>query len=231
MAEQFEAKPLRFEATKSSGSVSALLMKPDEAFCLLAFAHGAGADMRNPFMENMSLELAFRRIATLRYQFPYTEKKLRRPDPGPVLITTVRSAIAFAEEAGKGIPLLAGGKSMGGRMTSMAASEKALPGVRGIVFFGFPLHPSGAPSTERAQHLADVPVPMLFLQGTRDALATFSLLQPVCGALGERATLIPVGDADHSFHVPKKTGRSPAEIMKQLADAVEEWTIRLLGSR
>jgi len=228
---QLQSKQLFFEATKSSGKVSALLMKPGDASCLLVFAHGAGADMRHPFMESISGGLAARGIASLRYQFPYTEKMMRRPDPQPVLLATVRSAIAFAAGVSDGLPLLAGGKSMGGRMTSLAEAEGPLPGVRGIVFFGFPLHPSGAPSTKRAEHFASVQVPMLFLQGTRDALADLSLLRPVCEGLGNRSTLIIIDEADHSFDVPKRTGKSPAAAIAELADAVAAWSMRVTGSR
>jgi predicted alpha/beta-hydrolase family hydrolase len=224
MTAQLKPKPLAFQATKSTGTVSALLLKPKDATCLLAFAHGAGAGMRHHFMEDMSHELASLGIATLRYQFPYTEKGSRRPDPKPILLATVRSAAAFAVEVSDGLPLLAGGKSMGGRMTSLAASEEQLPGVRGIVFFGFPLHSAGEPSTERAAHLSNVKLPMLFLQGTRDALADLSLLKPICRKLGKRATLHVIDDADHSFHVPKKSGRSDGDVLTELATTAAKWT-------
>ncbi len=222
-------KPLAFQATKSAGPVSALLLKPQHATCLLAFAHGAGADMRHHFMENMSHELALHGIATLRYQFPYTEKGSRRPDPKPILLATVRSAVAFALEVSDGLPLFAGGKSMGGRMTSLAASEEPLPGVRGIVFFGFPLHPAGEPSTERAEHLSNVKLPMLFLQGTRDSLADLSLLKPICKKLGKRVSLFVIDEADHSFHVPKKSGKSEEEIMAELAKTVATWSADIVS--
>jgi len=220
-------KQLAFEATKSTGTVSALLTKPKDASCFLVFAHGAGADMRNPFMEGMSQELAFRGVATLRYQFPYTEKGSRRPDPRPILLATVRSALTFAKDLSEGLPLLAGGKSMGGRMTSLTMSEERSPGIQGIVFFGFPLHPAGSRSTERAEHLSNLNVPMLFLQGTRDALADLSLLKDICKMLGKRATLIVVEDADHSFHVPKRTRKRSEDILSDLAVAVADWSRRI----
>jgi predicted alpha/beta-hydrolase family hydrolase len=225
-----EAKQLAFEATRSAGSVGALLLKPEGASALLIFAHGAGADMRNRFMENVSHELASRGIATLRYQFPYSEKGSLRPDPQPILLATVRSAVAFAKDVSGGLPLFAGGKSMGGRMTSLAQSVEPLPGIQGIAFFGFPLHPAGAPSTARAEHLSNVTIPMLFLQGTRDMLADLSLLRPICGSLGKRATLVIVDEADHSFRVPKRTGKSAANISADLAAAVADWLNRLAGA-
>jgi predicted alpha/beta-hydrolase family hydrolase len=227
---RLEAKQLAFEATKSAGTVSALLLKPQGASCLLIFAHGAGADMRNQFLESVSHELASRGIGTLRYQFPYSEKKSRRPDPQPILLATVRSAVAFAKDVSEGLPLFAGGKSMGGRMTSLAQSIEPPAEIKGIVFFGFPLHPAGAPSTAGAEHLSNVKVPMLFLQGTRDALADLSLLRPICNSLGDRATLVVVDEADHSFRVPKRTGRSAADIFAELAAAVADWSTRLPGT-
>jgi len=222
------AKPLSFPTTKSPAPLSALLLKPKNATCLLAFAHGAGADMRHRFMESMSHELATHGIATLRYQFPYTEKGSKRPDPKPVLLATVRSAIELAREVGEGLPLFAGGKSMGGRMTSLAASEEPLTGVRGIAFLGFPLHPAGEPSTARAEHLSNVKLPMLFLQGTRDQLADLSLLKPICKKLGKRATLHIIEGADHSFHVPKKSGTTDEEVLTELAATVLQWLAGIL---
>jgi len=217
------AEKLRFKATDRTGDVSALLQLPPAARCLLVLGHGAGAGMTHPFMEDLAERLARRSIATLRYQFPYMEQGKRPPNPAPVLKDTVRSAVAAAAEIGKGLPLLAGGKSMGGRMTSLAASEEALPGVQGLVFFGFPLHPAGKPGDERAKHLADVAVPMLFLQGTRDRLADLELLRPVCRGLGRRSTLEILGQADHSFQVPKRSGIDPQDVMERLADAVLSW--------
>ncbi|MFN0159432.1 MAG: alpha/beta family hydrolase [Bacteroidota bacterium] len=182
-------KSLTFIATKSSGRVSALLMKPRDAQCLLVLAHGAGAGMKHPFMESICSLLGENHVATFRYQFPYMENGTKRPDPKPVLHATVRSAVEQATKLADGLPIFAGGKSMGGRMTSAAASDSPLEGVKGIIFFGFPLHPAGAPSTSRADHLSSVRVPMLFLQGTRDTLADLSLLKPVCHGLGKKATL------------------------------------------
>lgn len=222
-----DIKKLAFQASESAGSVSALLIKPNDATALFLFVHGAGTDMRHTFMEGASRKLATRGIATLRYNFPYTEKGLKRPDPKPLLLATVRAAVAFANEIGGGLPLFAGGKSMGGRMTSLAASEEPLPGVQGLVFFGFPLHPAGEPSTERAGHLANVNLPMLFLQGTRDALADMSLLKPVCKKLGRRATLHLVDEADHAFHVPKRTGKTDEDVLTELAATVASWSARI----
>ena len=165
------AEPLSFVATAGKGRVSALLSRPGSARWLLVFGHGAGAGMRHRFMQDMSARLAAAGLATLRYQFPYMEAGSRRPDARPILLATVRAAVDAARAAVPELPLLAGGKSMGGRMTSLAAAAAPLPGVRGLVFFGFPLHPAGRPSTERAEHLERVQLPMLFLQGERDRLA------------------------------------------------------------
>lgn len=216
-------RTVRLAVSPSSGTVSGILLRPPDARALLVFAHGAGADMRHAFMEGVATTLAERHIATLRYNFPYTENGLRRPDSKPVLLATVRSAIHFANRVRGPLPLFAGGKSMGGRMTSAAAAEEPLPNVAGIIFFGFPLHPAGAPSTERAAHLAEVTAPMLFLQGTRDLLADLTLLKPELSNLGTRASLHVVEGADHSFHVPKRTGRSDNEVLAELAGVVSEW--------
>ena len=183
-----QAEPLSFPATTAKGTVSALLCCPDDARWLLVFAHGAGAGMRHRFMQDMSACLAAAGIATLRFQFPYMEVGGRRPDARPVLLATVRAAVDAARAAAPELPLLAGGKSMGGRMTSLAAAEAPLPGVRGLVFFGFPLHPAGRPATERAAHLQRVHLPMLFLQGERDKLADLDLLRPVCAKHGASAS-------------------------------------------
>jgi predicted alpha/beta-hydrolase family hydrolase len=216
-----------FPATAKQGDVSALLLRPAGARWLLVFAHGAGAGMRHRFMAAMSAALTEQRIATFRYQFPYMEAGGRRPDSRATLLTTVRSAIAAARAAAPDLPLLAGGKSMGGRMTSLAAAEAPLEGVLGLVFFGFPLHAAGRPSSERGAHLADVGVPMLFLQGERDQLADLALLRPVCAGLGERASLHVVPTADHSFHVLKRSGRTDAEVLVELAATVAAWSARL----
>ena len=218
-----KVKPLQFEATQSSGKVSALLTLPKDPGWLLVLAHGAGAGMRHRLMDQISETLAGEGIGTFRYQFPYMESGSRRPDPKPVLYATVRSAVSTAAKLAGGLPLLAGGKSMGGRMTSMASAEGPLDGVTGIVFVGFPLHPAGQPSTERAAHLQKVTLPMLFLQGTRDTLADLTLLKPVCKALGKRATLHIIDGADHSFHVLKSSGKSDEAIRTELAQTTKTW--------
>ena len=218
---------LRIPVSPSGGEVSALLALPDAARFLLVLAHGAGADMNHPAMAAIADVLAECRVGTFRYQFPYTEKGNRAPSPRPLLLDTVRSAIAAASEYADKATLLAGGKSMGGRMTSLAAAESTLPGVAGLVFFGFPLHPSGKPSAERADHLARVEKPMLFLQGTRDKLADLELLRPVCRRLGTRGTLHVVDGADHSFHMLKRSGRSDEDVLAELAQTVETWAVGL----
>ena len=220
---KFELNEHRFEATTSSGDVSALLMRPLGADCLLVLAHGAGAGMRHPFMEALAARLADLRIATFRYQFPYIENGRRRPDYQPILLKTVRSAVGAASAVSDGLPLYAGGKSMGGRMTSLAASKGALSTIRGIVFFGFPLHSAQKPGIERSEHLRGVRVPLLFLQGTRDRMAPLDLLEPVCRDLGQRATLHRVEGADHGFHVLKRSGRTDDEVQDQLAGATRSW--------
>lgn len=207
--------------------VSSLLLKPARLSALYVLAHGAGAGMRYPFMESIAQHLAAQGIGTLRYQFPYTEKGGRRPDPEPVLLATVRAAILAGGEAADGAPLLAGGKSMGGRMTSRAAAAEPLLGVSGIVFLGFPLHPAGQPGVSRAEHLARVDLPMLFLQGTRDTLADLTLLRPIVEQLGARATLRVIEDADHSFHVLKRSGRTDEQVLDELARAIAEWREKL----
>lgn len=220
------ATELRFQASRSSGEVSALLERPDSARWLMVLGHGAGAGMRHHFMQDAVAALASHQIATFRYQFPYMEKRTSRPDPQPVLLATVRSAVAAAHAAAGDLPLLAGGKSMGGRMTSLASAEDGLPDVRGLVFFGFPLHPPGAPGTGRAEHLERVGTPMLFLQGTRDKLADLGLLGPVIERLGSKATLHIVEGGDHSFAVPKRSGRSPEDVLEELARTVAAWAER-----
>jgi len=218
---------LRFLASRSAGEVSALLVRPDRARWLYVLGHGAGAGMRHRFMEDAAAALAAHGIATLRYQFPYVEQRSRRIDPQPVLLSTVRSAVAAARSAAGDLPLLAGGKSMGGRMTSLAASKEPLDGVMGIVFFGFPLHPAGEPATGRAEHLAAVPNPMLFLQGTRDKLADLGLLRPILDHLGPRATLHVVDGADHGFDMLKRSGRTAEDVLEDLARTVAAWAERL----
>jgi uncharacterized protein len=221
------AEPLSFVATAAKGRVSGLLWRPDDARWLLVFGHGAGAGMRHRFMQDMSACLAAAGIATLRYQFPHMEAGSRRPDARPILLATVRAAVDAARAAAPELPLLAGGKSMGGRMTSLAAAEAPLPGVRGLVFFGFPLHPAGRPSTERAEHLERVHLPMLFLQGERDRLAQLDLLRPVCAGLDGNATLHVVRTADHGLHVLRSSGQSDPDVLEQLAHTVGEWAATL----
>lgn len=209
--------------------VSGLLLRSARPHFVLVLAHGAGAGMRHAFLETLCGRLVEHEIATLRYQFPYIEAGRGRPDPPAVAIATVRAAVQQARLLLPGVPLLAGGKSFGGRMTSTAAAEAPLPDVRGIVFFGFPLHPPGKRSTARAAHLADVGVPLLFLQGTRDTFADLELLRPVCADLGERARLHVIEGADHSFHVPRASGRSAADIIAELAATVSDWAAALPG--
>lgn len=217
---------LRF-AVQGNGEVSALLVRPPAARWLLVLGHGAGAGMAHPFLGKLAAELANVGVATLRYQFPYMEERRRVPDRPDLLASTVAAAVRFAAEAGPGLPLLAGGKSMGGRMSSQAAAENLLGCVKGLVFFGFPLHPPNRPGTKRAEHLAKVGVPMLFLQGTRDTLADLTLLRPVCEKLGPRATLHIIPEADHSFHVLKKAGKTDAEVMTELAQTTAAWADKL----
>ena len=203
--------------------VSALLLFPARSNSLFVLAHGAGAGMRHAFMEAIAQRLAARGVATLRYQFPYTERGGRRIDPEPLLLATVRAAVAAGLEAAGTLPLIAGGKSMGGRITSRAAAATPLQGVSGLAFLGFPLHPAGRPSITRAAHLAQVSIPLLFLQGTRDALADLGLLEPVVEKLGGRATLRVIEGADHMFHVLKRSGRTDEQVLDELASAVSEW--------
>jgi predicted alpha/beta-hydrolase family hydrolase len=204
--------------------VEHLLTVPASAHALLVLAHGAGAGMRHPFLETVARGLAERGIATFRYEFAYMEERKRRPDPPALAEERVRTAVAEAARAAPGLPLLAGGKSFGGRMTSGAQARHPLPDVRGLVFFGFPLHPPGRPGTARADHLDAVRIPMLFLQGTRDAFAELALLEPVCARLEQRATLHVVEGADHSFRVPHRAGRSDADVLAELAKAVDDWS-------
>lgn len=217
-------RELQFRAGERSGAVSALLEIPQDADRALVLAHGAGAGMRHAFLEAMSTRLAARRIASFRYHFPYMEAGRRAPNPRAVLLETVRAAVEAARKEFGSLPLLAGGKSMGGRMTSLAAAEARLPGVTGLVFLGFPLHASGRSSSDRADHLKDVDLPMLFLQGTRDRLADLDLIQPLCRALGDRATLHLVEGGDHSFKVSKRSGRTDDEALDELADTLRDWT-------
>jgi uncharacterized protein len=224
------AEPIAIAADDGS-RVSGLLQAPMRARACYVLAHGAGAGMNHPFMAAVAAELALRGIATLRYQFPYMELGARRPDPPPVAQATVRAAVAAALRALPNVPLIAGGKSFGGRMTSQAQAKAPLPGVRGLAFLGFPLHPAGKPSSDRAKHLFDVRIPMLFLQGTRDALAMLDQLKPVCQQLGRHATLQLFEDADHSFHVPARTGRNDGQVRGEMLDALAAWIDGVITAR
>ena len=208
--------------------VSGLLQAPREARMGYVLAHGAGAGMTHPFLAAVANGLAARGIATLRYQFPYMEQGSKRPDTPKVAQAAVRAAVTEASRLLPGLALFAGGKSFGGRMTSQAQAAQPLPVVRGLVFVGFPLHPPGQPSTARSEHLLDVRTPMLFLQGTRDEFAELELLRAVTAQLGSRATLKLFEEANHSFHVPARSGRKDSEIMESLLDAAADWMNRLM---
>ncbi len=217
---------LKFVATPEKGEVSALMMRPANASRLLVLGHGASSNMRNPMLQTLAARLAEAGVATLRYNFPYSEHGRGR-DAAAVCTATVRSALAAARQAAPDLPLLAGGHSFGGRMTSTAASEQPLDGVAGLVFFSFPLHPAGQPDTRRAEHLNAVTIPMLFLSGTRDALAELDLLEPVCRKLGERATLHLLDTADHGFRVLKRSRQSEEDVFVELARVLREWSEKL----
>jgi predicted alpha/beta-hydrolase family hydrolase len=216
------AKPVTIALDRDT-SVSGLLCTPQRPRACYVLAHGAGAGMIHPFMAAVAAGLAERSIATLRYQFSYMERGSKRPDLPKVAHAAVRAAVAEAAKRLPGVPLIAGGKSFGGRMTSQAQALAPLPGVRGLVFLGFPLHPAKKPSRERGDHLFEVRVPMLFLQGTNDALAERDLIETVRGELGGRASLKLFEAADHSFHVPARTGRKDAEVMNDVLDAISAW--------
>lgn len=203
--------------------VSALLTRPADARACLVLAHGAGAGMRHPFMSRVASALTARHVATLRYQFPYMQQGSKRPDSPAVAQATVRAAVAEANRLTPELPLFAGGKSFGGRMTSQKQAEAPLPGVRGLVFLGFPLHPAGRPSIDRAAHLARIEITTLFLQGSRDDLADLALLRPVIDGLGHQAVLRIVEDADHSFHVPVRTGKTDHAVMAEIARVIANW--------
>ena len=204
-------------------SVSGLLLEPEQTVACCVLAHGAGAGMSHPFLEAIAEGLAERRVATLRYQFPYMERGSKRPDPPGPAQATVRAAVARAASLLPGLPLFAGGKSFGGRMTSQTQAEVPLAGVRGLVFLGFPLHPPGRPSEERGQHLLSVSIPMLFLQGTRDEFARTDLLEAVVSRIGAAATLRLFPEADHSFRAPRRSGQTAAEVMVALAGEIASW--------
>ena len=210
------------------GQVSGLLIRPERAKALYLFAHGAGAGMTHASMASNAEGLAERGIATLRYQFPYMEKGQKRPDPPAIAHAAVRAAAATARELVPDLPLFAGGRSFGGRMTSQAQAKQPLPDVRGLAFLGFPLHPAGKPGVDRADHLADVHIPMLFVSGERDALASLELLEPVVEGLGERATLHVVRAADHSLKVAARSGRTPADAEAEALSAIAEWMAGLI---
>lgn len=217
------AKQVSISLDDGQQQVSGLLLTPPSARACYVLAHGAGAGMAHPFMAAVADGLAARGVATLRYQFPYMERGSRRPDVPRLAQATVRAAVARAAELAPGLPLLAGGKSFGGRMTSQAQAVSPLAGVRGLAFLGFPLHPAGKPSDERAAHLFEVEAPMLFLQGTRDELAEQALLQVTVERLGVHGTLHWLENADHSFHVPARSGRKDAEVMAEALDALVRW--------
>jgi predicted alpha/beta-hydrolase family hydrolase len=210
-------------AVPPGGSTSGLLQVPDKAQACYVFAHGAGAGMDHAFMAAVAQGLAERSIASLRFNFPFMEQGSKRPDTPAVAHAAIRAAVAEAAQRLPGVPLFAGGKSFGGRMTTQAQAAEPLPGVKGIVLPGFPLHPAGKPSTERAAHLSDVRIPMLFLQGTRDALADLDLIRETTASLGKRATLHVVDGADHAFHVLVRSGRNDAQVREELLDTMSAW--------
>lgn len=225
-----EATDLRLHISDLVGDVAAFLLRPPEAWLLYVLAHGAGAGMRHQFMEQISASLAALGVATFRYQFPYMEAGRGRPDAPSLLETSVRAAVTRAGEIVPELPVIAGGKSLGGRMTSSATAAQPLDRVRGLAFLGFPLHPPGQPGTRRAEHLHQVNIPMLFLQGTRDAFARLDLITEVCRSLEPRATLRVVQDADHSFGVPRRSGRTPGQVHEELAGAIAEWARALVST-
>jgi predicted alpha/beta-hydrolase family hydrolase len=222
----YNHEPLTFEV-QGGLRVSARLELPAGARACYVLAHGAGAGMEHPFMSAAARELGALGIATLRYQFPYMERRSRRPDPPALCHATVRAAVAQAARLAPALPLFAGGRSFGGRMSSQAQALDPLPGVRGLAFLGFPLHPAGKPGDSRARHLADVGIPMLFVQGTRDALAERALLEALMVRLGACASLRLIEDADHSFHVPARTGKD-SQVRSELLHAVARWMESLL---
>jgi predicted alpha/beta-hydrolase family hydrolase len=222
-----DPQPVRINVDADT-TVSALLDRPDAPEAAYVLAHGAGAGMTHPFMARTAAGLAARHIATLRYQFPYMERGSKRPDQPKVAHAAVRAAVAEAVRTWPALPLIAGGKSFGGRMTSQAQAAAPLPGVAGLVFLGFPLHAAGKPSIERAQHLAAIKIPMLFVQGTRDEMADVSLIESTVGALGARATLHWVQDGDHSFRVPARSGRDPSQVLDGVFNAIQRWLERVL---
>jgi uncharacterized protein len=224
-----KTEEINFSPSEKIGKVSGLVTLPKDAKTLLVLAHGAGAGMRHKFMDQVAEKLADRGVATFRYQFPYMEKGSKRPDSEAVLTTTIRRAITAAKEHAHGLPLFAGGKSMGGRMTSLAAAKAPLDDVRGLIYFGFPLHAAGKPSADRGHHLFEMQLPMLFLQGSRDALADLKLLKPLCARLGKRAELFVIDGGDHSFHLLKTSGRSDDQALDDAAQKAVSWMTQILG--
>lgn len=218
-------KNLHFKVSENIGEVSAIFSSPKNPKAIFVFAHGAGAGMNHKFMEEVSSNLVSFDIAVFRYQFPYMEKGKRSPDYPNVLLKTVQAAVEKAESIYKELPIFAGGKSLGGRMTSTAASKNLIPQIKGIIFFGFPLHAPGKPSSDRAEHLYEVKVPMLFLQGTRDKLADLNLLKPVIKKIGRKASLKIIEGADHSFHVLKSFKKSDSEIIEELSKLASSWML------
>jgi predicted alpha/beta-hydrolase family hydrolase len=221
---------VRIDVGPTAGTIPGILLRPPDAWLLYVLAHGAGAGMRHRFMEAIAEALGARGIATLRYEFPYLAAGGRRPDPPPVLQATVRAAVAEAARLAPDLPLVAGGKSLGGRMTSGAQAREPLAGVRGLVFLGFPLHPPKLPGVSRAEHLGAVAVPMLFLQGTRDELADLGLITDVCRDLGPQATLHVVEGANHAFEVLKRSGRTDEEVREELVRTIEDWCREIIAA-
>jgi len=219
------SKDVQIVVNAKAGMVSALLVKPANAIALLVIAHGAGAGMRHRFMQDTAAKLAAHGVASLRYQFPYMEKRIKRPDSESTLTETVRAAVATAKKLAGDLPLFAGGKSMGGRMTSLAAAKQPLDGVRGLIYFGFPLHAAGQPGAERANHLSEIELPMLFLQGSRDALADLKLLKPLCQRLGKRIELFVIDGGDHSFHMRKSSGKTDEQALSGAVAKAVRWML------
>ena len=221
-----EPELVKFTATPEKGEVSALLLRPEDATHLLVLGHGASSNNRTPLLEKLAEHLAAQKIATFRYNFPYSENKRGR-DPNPVCVETIRSAVKAARKAVPDLHVLAGGHSFSGRMTTTAASEAPIEGLKGIVLFAFPLHPAGAPDIKRAAHLSDVTIPMLFLSGTRDALGELDLLEPTLKNLENRATLHLLDTADHSFKILKRSRTSTEDVFDEIARVTAEWAGRL----
>jgi hypothetical protein len=231
-SEGMEPEAQKLQISVGGFNVSGLLSVPRKARALFVLAHGAGAGMNHSFMASVADALAEQGIGSLRYNFPYMEKGSKRPDAPPLAHAAVRAAVQKAAElANGGLPLFAGGKSFGGRMTSQAQAAEPLPSVLGLIFLGFPLHPAGKPSVERAKHLRDVRLPMLFLQGTRDQLAERALLEPLCGSFGSQVTLKLWENADHSFHVPARSEKSDQQILQELVETIASWIDEVLAVR